>query len=122
MTGDALEAVAGAIEGVLVTTGRVSGRPREATLWFAVDDGRVVMLSGGGRTADWVRNLEAEPRVELRANGAVVRGTARVVDGEPEDPHVRDAIAAKYGTTGLKTWLRTSLPVVIDPDAAAPDG
>ena len=117
-----LEAVAGAIEGVLVTTGRVSGRPREVTLWFAVDDGRIVMLSGGGRTADWVRNLEAEPRVELRANGAVVRGTARIVEGEPEDPHVRDAIAAKYGTTGLRTWLRTSLPVVVDPDAPAPEG
>jgi deazaflavin-dependent oxidoreductase (nitroreductase family) len=117
-----LEAVAGATEGVLVTTGRVSGRPREVTLWFAVDDGRIVMLAGGGRTADWVRNLEADPGVELRANGAAVRGTARIVEGEPDDPLVRDAIAAKYGTTGLTSWLRTSLPVVIDPDAAAPDG
>ena len=117
-----LEAVAGAIEGVLVTTGRVSGRPREVVLWFAVDDGRVVMLAGGGRESDWVRNLQAQPRVELRANGAVVRGTARIVEGQAEDPHVRDAIAAKYGTTGMKTWLRTALPVVVDLDAEAPDG
>jgi deazaflavin-dependent oxidoreductase (nitroreductase family) len=117
-----LEAVAGATEGVLVTTGRVSGRPREVILWFAVDDGRVVMLAGGGRESDWVRNLQANPRVELRARGAVVRGSARVVEGQPEDPHVRDAIAAKYGTTGLKTWLRTALPVVIEPDAEAPEG
>ena len=117
-----LATVAGATEGVLVTTGRVSGRPREVTLWFAVDDERIVMLAGGGRASDWVRNLEADPRVELRANGASVRGMARIVEGKPEDPLVREAIAAKYGTEGLKTWLRTSLPVVIDPDVQAPDG
>ena len=76
-----------------------------------------------GAASDWVRNLQAEPRVELRANGAVDRGARRrVVEGQAEDPHVRDAIAAKYGTTGLKTWLRTALPVVIEPDAEAPEG
>ena len=122
MTSEAVAAVAGAIEGVLVTIGRTSGEPRETILWFAVDDGRVVMLAGGGRSAGWVRNIVAEPRVQLRANGAVVRGRARVVEGQPEDPLVRDAIAAKYGTTGLKTWLRTALPVLIEPDAVAPEG
>ena len=65
-----------------------------------------------------MRNLEAEPRVELRAGGTVDRGPRRrVVEGEAEDPLVREAIAAKYGTTGLKTWLRTALPVVLEPDA-----
>ena len=101
---------------MLVTTGRRSGQPREVTLWFAVADGLVVMLAGGGRGSDWVRNLEAEPRVELRAGGATIAGRARVVEGEAEDPLVRAAIAAKYGTTGLKTWLRTALPVVVEPD------
>jgi deazaflavin-dependent oxidoreductase (nitroreductase family) len=109
------EAFAAAIEGVLVTTGRASGEPREVTLWFAVTGGRVVLLSGGGRDAHWVRNLEADPRVRLRAGGVEVTGHARVVRGGPEDPGVREAIASKYGTTGLRTWLRTALPVVIDP-------
>ena len=37
-----------------------------------------------------------------------------IAPDEAEDPVAREAIAAKYGTTGLKTWLRTSLPVAID--------
>lgn len=97
-----------------MTTGRRSGEPREVTLWFAVADGRIVMLAGGGRASGWVRNLEAEPRVTFRAGGAVIAGRARIVEGEAEDPLVREAIAAKYGTTGLKTWLRTALPVVVE--------
>jgi deazaflavin-dependent oxidoreductase (nitroreductase family) len=101
---------------VLVTTGRSSGEPREVILWFAVTGGRVVMLSGGGRRADWVRNLAADPRVRFRAADAEISGRARIVEGEAEDPEVRDAIAAKYGTTGLRTWLRESLPVVVEPD------
>jgi deazaflavin-dependent oxidoreductase (nitroreductase family) len=85
-------------------------------VWFAVAGGRVVMLAGGGRRADWVRNLSTDPRVRFRAGGAEIAGTARIVEGEGEDPQVREAIAAKYGTTGLQKWLRESLPVVIDPD------
>ena len=41
---------------------------------------------------------------------------------EPADATAREAIAAKYGTTGLKTWLRESLPVAIDLDDEAPPG
>ena len=103
---------------MLVTTGRRSGEPREVTLWFAVAQGRIVMLAGGGRGSGWVRNLEAEPRVVLRAGRTTIAGRARIVEGETEDPLVREAIAAKYGTTGLRTWLRTALPVVVEPDPA----
>ena len=34
--------------------------------------------------------------------------------GQVADMDAILAIAAKYGTTGLRTWLRTSLPVAID--------
>jgi hypothetical protein len=44
-----------------------------------------------------------------------------VAPDEPDDAAAREAIAGKYGTTGLKTWLRTSLPVAIDL-ADAPTG
>ena len=75
----------------------------------------VYLLSGGGEAAHWVRNLRADPAVAIVAGGVRVEGQARVIaPDEAEDPVAREAIAAKYGTTGLKTWLRTSLPVAID--------
>ena len=112
---DAEDAFARAIECTLVTRGRTSGEPRSVTIWFAVVGRTVYLLSGGGEAAHWVRNLRADPSVAVIAGGARVEGRARVVaPDEPDDPVAREAIAAKYGTTGLRTWLRTSLPVAID--------
>jgi len=41
----------------LTTTGRLSGEPREIEIWFSLDDGVLYMLAGGGRRANWVRNI-----------------------------------------------------------------
>jgi deazaflavin-dependent oxidoreductase (nitroreductase family) len=112
---DADDAFARAIECTLVTRGRTSGEPREITIWFAVVGRIVYLLSGGGEAAHWVRNLRADPSVAIIAGGVRVEGRARVVaPDEPDDAAAREAIAAKYGTTGLQAWLRTSLPVAID--------
>ena len=115
------DALARATECTLVTLGRTSGEPRPITIWFAAVGRTVYLLSGGGEAAHWVRNLRADPAVAIVAGGVRANGRARVLSpDDAEDPAARAAIAAKYGTTGLKTWLRTSLPVAIDlsPDAA----
>ena len=115
------DAFAAAIECTLITRGRTSGEARAITIWFAAVGRTVYLLSGGGEAAHWVRNLRADPAVSIVAAGVRVEGRARVLGAEDaEDPVAREAIAAKYGTTGLKTWLRTSLPVAIDvvPDPA----
>jgi deazaflavin-dependent oxidoreductase (nitroreductase family) len=106
--------LAALLECRLVTTGRVSGQPREIEIWFAAIGDRLVMLAGGRHRAHWVRNLIADPTVRVRLGPRTFVGRARVIEGEPDDPAARDAIAAKYGTTGLKAWLRDSLPVAID--------
>jgi deazaflavin-dependent oxidoreductase (nitroreductase family) len=112
---DAEDALAREIECTLVTRGRTSGEPREVTIWFAAVGRTVYLLSGGGEAAHWVRNVRADPAVAIVAGGIRVEGRARVIaPDEPDDQRAREAIAAKYGTTGLKTWLRTSLPVAID--------
>ena len=111
------EASPRAIECMLVTRGRTSGEPRAVTLWFAAVTGGPCCLAERRRRGG---ALGAQPaggsaRSRSRGRGAVVRGAgARVAADEAEDPLAREAIAAKYGTTGLKTWLRTSLPVAID--------
>ena len=112
---DAVDALTGEAECTLVTRGRTSGEPRAITIWFAAVGRTVYLLSGGGEAAHWVRNLRADPAVAVIAGGVRVEGRARVIaPDEPDDTIAREAIAAKYGSTGLKTWLRTSLPVAID--------
>ena len=122
---DAEDAFARAIECTLVTRGRTSGEPRAITIWFAAVGRTVYLLSGGGEAAHWVRNLRADPGGrDHRGRGACRGAGARARAGRGRRTRVaREAIAAKYGTTGLKTWLRTSLPVAIDlEDASAGEG
>ena len=103
----------------LTTTGRVSGRPREIEIWFALDGPTLYMLAGGGGRADWVRNLIAEPRVSVRLGDATLAGSARVVAEPDEDAWARRLVHGKYasGSDDMLRWRDHALPVAIDLDA-----
>jgi len=51
----------------------------------------------------------------VRIGDRAFEGRAAVVadPADADDGAARAAIAGKYGTTGLTTWLRTALPVAI---------
>jgi deazaflavin-dependent oxidoreductase (nitroreductase family) len=104
----------------LTTRGRVSGRPHEIEIWFALDDGTLYLLSGGRGRSDWVRNLRAEPAVTVRVRDATYSATARVVDeGEDgeESERGRRLVFEKYQprySGSLERWRRESLLVAID--------
>lgn len=103
----------------LTTTGRVTGRPHEIEIWFATDrDDRIYLLSGGRDRADWVKNLRRNPDVQARIDGATYPGSAMIIEGEPDEQHARELLAAKYQDwspgSPLSNWARTSLPVRID--------
>lgn len=111
----------------LTTVGRRTGRPHRIEIWFAARDGRLYLLAGGRGRADWVRNLEANPRVTVELGGETHSGVARVLEaGTAEDRLARALLVAKYRGTedDLDAWGRTSLPVVVefppnaDPSAA----
>jgi deazaflavin-dependent oxidoreductase (nitroreductase family) len=80
----------------LTTTGRTSGRPHEIEIWFGVLGPTLYLISGNGPTADWYRNLLADPVVSVRVDGERRRGTARVVDDPDERQRVGDLMGAKY--------------------------
>jgi deazaflavin-dependent oxidoreductase (nitroreductase family) len=80
----------------LTTTGRRTGRPREAELWFTRRGGAYNVIAEEGERAHWVRNLLAEPRVRWRVGERRFTGRARVVDG-PVAVFVQALSAAKYG-------------------------
>ena len=104
----------GEVECRLVTIGRRSGQPREISIWFAGVEDHLFLLAGGREQAHWVRNLMAEPRVQVGIGSRMFEGRARVVEGGTDDAAARSAIAAKYGTKWLQRWLRESLPIRID--------
>lgn len=102
----------------LTTKGRRSGRPHTIEIWFATSDSRLFLMSGGGRAADWVRNLQADPSVTVRVGSQTYSGTARVVVDRSEEALARRMLATKYQGwregKPLSRWARTALPVAID--------
>lgn len=101
----------------LTTRGRNTGRPHTIEIWFGVSADRIYMLSGGGRRADWVRNLIAHPNVTVRISEREWPGKASVVDNAEEEAMARRLLASKYQGwregRSLSGWASTALPVVI---------
>jgi deazaflavin-dependent oxidoreductase (nitroreductase family) len=96
----------------LTTVGRSSGLPRRIEIWFVASGGRFYLLAEHFRRAQWVRNIERNPRVEVRIGGEHRTATARILD-ETADAELwrlaQDMARAKYG------W-GDGLPVEIAPD------
>ena len=105
----------------LTTRGRVSGRPHEIEIWFALDGRTLYLLAGGGHRSDWVRNLRAEPAVTVRLRDTTYAATARVVEAGEESERGRGLVFEKYQprySGSLERWRRESLLVAIDVRAA----
>jgi deazaflavin-dependent oxidoreductase (nitroreductase family) len=103
----------------LTTTGRRTGKEHTIEIWFAVRDGRIYMLSGGGDRSDWVRNLRKTSRVRLRIGTQSANATARVLRaGTKEDELARQLLDGKYQGwregKRLSSWARNALPVAIE--------
>ncbi|MFL6243527.1 MAG: nitroreductase family deazaflavin-dependent oxidoreductase [Acidimicrobiia bacterium] len=114
---DELLAAAGDDFCYLTTRGRVSGRPHEIEIWFALEGRTLYLLSGGGDRSDWVRNLRAEPAVTVRLRNTISAAMARVVEAGDESERGRGLVFEKYQpryTGSLERWRRESLLVAID--------
>ncbi|HSJ88303.1 MAG TPA: nitroreductase family deazaflavin-dependent oxidoreductase [Anaerolineales bacterium] len=102
----------------LTTTGRVTGKPHEIEIWFGLRDHSIYLMSGGGESADWVKNLRKEPNVSVRIASQHFRGMARLVSDEQEEMAARNIVADKYNEReadgSLDEWARTALVVAID--------
>ena len=101
----------------LTTRGRVSSCPHEIEIWFALDGGTLYLLSGGGDSSDWVRNLLADPSVTVRLRDATYDATARVVEAGDESERGRRLVFDKFQPRykgSLDRWRRESLLVAID--------
>jgi deazaflavin-dependent oxidoreductase (nitroreductase family) len=71
--------VIGRIILLLTTTGRRSGLKRVTPLQYELIGSDYYLGAARGVKADWVKNILADPRVELRVGAKHVRGMAEVV-------------------------------------------
>jgi deazaflavin-dependent oxidoreductase (nitroreductase family) len=90
---------------LLRTRGRRSGAWREAPLGYVIRGGRVYCCAGFGDRTQWLRNLLADPRVEVRLPGGSYSGTATLVTG-PLVGDLRDTTDAEV------LAMAASLPLV----------
>lgn len=109
-------ALAGEAFAYLTTTGRRTGEPHRIEIWFAVEGERLYLMSGGRDRSDWVRNIQADPRIEIEVGSQMRTGVARILDPDtPGDRLARELLVAKYATPGdpLDDWKVRSLPVEV---------
>ena len=64
---------------LLTTTGRKSGKRRTTPLQYEEIDGILYLGSARGPKADWVRNISADPHVEVRVKNRHFRGLGELV-------------------------------------------
>ncbi len=65
---------------LLTTTGRKSGTKRVTPLQYEEIDGVYYLGAARGLKADWVRNIQSNPQVEIRVGAKQFRGCAEVVN------------------------------------------
>ncbi|MET0920348.1 MAG: nitroreductase/quinone reductase family protein [Acidimicrobiia bacterium] len=102
----------------LTTTGRVSGRPHEIEIWFAVHENSLFMLAGAGTRSDWVRNTQEHPSVSVRVRDLTHVARGRVISDATEQRLARTMLFDKYEprNPGLTGWRESALPMAFDVD------
>ena len=77
-------------------------------------------MAGGGRRADWVKNMLAHPTVTVRVGEAEFEARADVDPQGGDDHTIRQVMAAKYQGweegAELSEWAKTALLVRLRPN------
>jgi deazaflavin-dependent oxidoreductase (nitroreductase family) len=83
-------------DALLETTGRRTRLPRRTPVCDGLEGETFWLIAQGGRDADWVRNIEASPRVRVKVSGIHAgwrSGTAHILDDD--DPQERQRILSQ---------------------------
>ncbi|HEY2077466.1 MAG TPA: nitroreductase/quinone reductase family protein [Streptosporangiaceae bacterium] len=104
---------------MLETTGRRTGLPRHTPVGNGLLGNTFWLIAAHGTQADYVRNLQAEPTVRVKAGGVWRSGTAVLLPGD--DPAARSRTLPHQWDAAIGR-LMASTPLTIridlDPDTA----
>src|SRR3954468_12551588 len=100
---------------LLETAGRVSGRPRRVPVGNGLRGAHFWIVAEHGRHADYVRNIERDPRVRVKVGRRWHTGTAHVL--ADDDPRARlRRLKRPLNDAGLIVMATEMLVVRIDLD------
>ena len=78
----------------------MTGQPREIEIWFTEREERFYLIAEHRERANWVRNIRANPRVQVRVGERRFAAQARTVEdvAEPDlAAAIKELSQAKYG-------------------------
>lgn len=103
---------------LLETTGRRTGLVRHTPVGNGLDGESFWLVAAHGTQADYVRNLQVEPRVRVKADGVWRAGTAVVLPGD--DPAVRSRMLPFQWDAAIGRLMASApLTIRIDLDPAS---
>ena len=103
---------------LLETTGRRSGQPRRVPVGNGLRGPHFWIVAEHGRHADYVRNIERDPRVRVKVGKRWLSGIAHVLD--EDDPRERlRRLKRPLNDVGLRAMASEMLVVRIDLDPPA---
>ena len=97
---------------LLETTGRKSGEPRRTPLDGSRVGDQFWFVSEFGDKSQYVKNIQADPRVRVRLKGKWHSGTAHLVP--EDDPHERLRSLPKFNSFGVRTFGTNLLTIRVD--------
>ncbi|MGP3974946.1 nitroreductase/quinone reductase family protein [Streptomyces sp. 8N114] len=99
---------------LLETTGRVSGQPRRTPVGGRREGQHFWLVSEYGTRSQYVRNIQAEPRVRVRLSGRWHTGTAHLLPDD--DPIARLATLPRGNSTVVRAVGTQLLTIRVDLD------
>ncbi|MEU5795816.1 nitroreductase/quinone reductase family protein [Streptomyces sp. SUK 48] len=100
------------LQTVLETTGRVSGVPRRTPVGGRRVGGAFWLVSEFGHRSQYVRNIEADPRVRVRIAGRWHQGTAHLLPDD--DPRARLRGLPRLNSTAVQALGTDLLTIRVD--------
>ncbi|MEU9348834.1 nitroreductase/quinone reductase family protein [Streptomyces sp. NPDC048278] len=97
---------------LLETTGRVSGQPRRTPLGGRRVGDAFWLVSEFGTKSQYVRNIQADPRVRVRIGGRWHHGTAHLLPDD--DPVARLRTLPKGNSTAVRALGTQLLTIRVD--------
>lgn len=102
------------LQTLLETTGRKSGQPRRTPLGGSRIGDEFWFVSEFGDQSQYVRNIQANPRVRVRLRGRWHSGVAHLVPDD--DPRRRLESLPSFNSFGVRTFGTNLLTIRVDLD------
>jgi deazaflavin-dependent oxidoreductase (nitroreductase family) len=103
------------IQTLLETTGRKSGEPRRTPIGGKLDGRTFWLVSEFGDRSQYVRNIQADPRVRLRVRGRWHSGTAVALPDD--DAKARLAALPRMNSAAVRAMGDNLLTIRVDLDS-----